>query len=157
MPVYFTLDGSNRFGTTAEDKNEYNYININSIYVKINATWAKQDVPYLFANQNNEIIINQGGNLTIQGSEDKDDPTVVCFAYKGMLINKGGVLQVPGYVTFTNSPESDSTPFKGIICYVGGNKKMLTSSSTVKIENCENNDYTTSAKQAEIQETNTGN
>ena len=158
MPVYFTLDGSNRFGTTAEDKNEYNYININSIYVKINATWAKQDVPYLFANQNNEININQGGNLTIQGSEDEDDLTVVCFADEGMLIKQGGVLQVPGYVTFRNSPESESTPFKGIICYVGGNKKMLTTSTDGKVQilHCENNSFG-SDKQTPIQATNTGN
>ena len=157
MPAYFTLDGSNKFGTTAEDKNEYNYVHINSIYVKISASWAKQDVPYLFANANNEININQGGNLTIQGSEVENDPTVVCFASYGMLIKEGGVLQVPGYVTFRNSPESESTPFKGIICYVGGNKKLLTGSTKVKMVNCENSNYSGSGKQSTIQETNTGN
>ena len=157
MPVYFTLDGSNRFGTTAEDKNEYNYVHINSRFVKISATWAKQTVPYLFANTGYPIEISQGGNLTIQGSEEEADPTVVCFASYGMKILKGGVLQVPGYVTFRNSPESESTPFKGIICYVGGETKLLTDSTKVKMLNCENSSYTSSDKQATIQTTNTGN
>ena len=158
MPAYFTLDGSNRFGTTAEDKNEYNYVHINSIYVKINATWAKQDVPYLYASANNEININQGGNLTIQGSEEEDDPTVVCFASYGMLIKQGGVLKVPGYVTFRNSPESESTPFKGIFIYAGGDRKLLIQNGNVKMVNWQAADkYDSAANQVIVQETNTGN
>ena len=75
-----------------------------------------------------------------------------------MLIKEGGVLQVPGYVTFRNSPESESTPFKGIICYVGGNKKLLTESGKVKISNCQAADtYSSAGKQSPIQEINTGN
>ena len=157
MPAYFTLDNSNTFGTTAEDKNDYNYVHINSIYVKISASWAKQDVPYLYASANNEININQGGNLTIQGSEDPDDPTVVCFASYGMLIKAGGVLKVPGYVTFRNSPESESTPFKGIFIYAGGNKKLLTENENVKMVNWQAADKFSSAdNQVVVQETNTG-
>ena len=158
IPSFFTLDNSNTFGTTDEEKNEYNYVHINSIYVKINATWAKQDVPYLYASENNEININPAGNLTIQGSEEEDDPTIVCFASYGMLIKQGGVLKVPGYVTFRNSPESESTPFKGIFIYAGGNRKLLIQNGNVKMVNWQAADkYDSAANQVIVQETNTGN
>lgn len=116
VPAFFSLDSSNTFGTTNETKNEYNYVHINSYQVKVNnAVWDKQNVPYLYVG-GNALEIYNGGKLTINGIDDQDDPTVLCFATKGLTIDTGGELDVNEYVTFTNSPESSGTKYNGLYC-----------------------------------------
>lgn len=116
IPVNFSLDDSNSFGTTEETKNKYNYVLINSSTVKTNVEWAKQDVPYLYV-LTSVLNINKSSKLTITGGEDEENPAVVCFATKGIDIDEGGELAVNNYVTFTNSPESSATKYLGIYLY----------------------------------------
>ena len=157
IPAHFTLDGSNTFGLTDEDKNEYNFVHINSNSIKVETTWAKQTVPYLFAGSN-RIAIQNGGILTIQGSQDEDDPTLVCFATDGFEIQTGGSLKLSNYITFSNRPGSE-TPFNGITCYINGKYMLLipNTSGTIKIENYQpSSTYSNTDRQSEIQTTNTG-
>ena len=156
IPSFFTLDNSNTFGTTDEEKNEYNLVFINSNEIKITASWSKQNIPYLYAGSN-YIAIKNGGILTIQGSSDANDPTMVCFATDGFQIQQGGQLNLSGNITFTNRPGSD-TPFNGIFCRAVNNNgssfyNYLTSSGTFIITNVKPN---TSGHTAPISSTNTG-
>lgn len=153
IPADFTLDDSNTFGTSEEEKNTYNYVQINSYQIKKDdVEWAKQDVPYIYVGSNYINLYggsSGNGKLTIKGGEDADHPNIVCFATVGIDVDKGGELDVEDFVLFRNSPESENTKFKGLYCakdykfQITSNtthsvqKVLLTPSSKIKIENYE--------------------
>lgn len=155
IPAHFSLDDSNTFGTSNEEKNEYNYVQINSYAIKKEVVWGNQDVPYLYVGSNRVNLYGASsgnGKLTIKGGEDADHPNTVCFATVGIGIDKGGELDVEDNVLFRNSPESESTKFKGLYCdtsrkYMTGTNSsisisqiILLPSSTIRIENYEPTD-----------------
>lgn len=135
IPAHFTLDASNTFGTSAEEKNEYNYVHINSCSIKTEAVWHKQNVPYLYVGVN-RINLNGSssgnGKLTIKGGEDAEHPNTICFATVGLGIDKGGELNVEDNVLFRNSPETEGTKFKGLYCDTS-RKYYISSSSSITI------------------------
>lgn len=155
IPADFTLDNSNIFGTSESDKNEYNYVQINSAAIKNTTVWYKQSIPYLYVGSSTTSTINIGtdsgtsGKLIIKGGSDSENPNLICFATAGINVNKMGVLDVEDYVTFSNSPESATTPFTGIYCDTSrkykqtGNpgisncsKIILTESTKILMKNC---------------------
>lgn len=115
IPFSFTLDDSNQFGLTEEEKNTYNYIHVIDTSIAKEYKWNKQSVPYLYPGTG-QLTIKDGGKLTINGSEDSENPALICFAQRGIKIEKGGNLSLTGNIKFTNSPLSSATKFDGIYC-----------------------------------------
>ena len=118
VPFFFSLDGSNQFGINTE-KNEYNYIHIIDADITKEVVWAKQSVPFLYAASGSGtgvLAIQDGGKLTIKGSDDAENPALICFAQRGIEVAKGGKLSLEGNIKFTNSPVSSATTFDGIYC-----------------------------------------
>lgn len=150
IPAFFSFSGTNKI-----KYNDYNYININSYNINNNVRWEKLDAPYISLNTS-EIKINSGATLTIEGGILPEVPNEICFGTKGIHIYKGGELDLTGYVTFRNSPESENTLFNGIYCAksykfkidktnISVSTVLLTPSEDFKIINYEPTDksYTT--------------
>ena len=149
VPPTFPVSPSNTFSD-----NEYEFVFINDETIDRDTVWNYLPIPYLFVSSSNKLTIKENVSFTINGGKDDNDVgtdsliTKVCFTNAGISIPKNSTLNVNDYVTFSNYPGSDND-FGGIYCttfrkwlksgttsnYPSTNTIMLTSSSTVKIEN----------------------
>lgn len=111
IPAFFSLKDTNTFVN-----NTYNYVHINYNHIKIATVWENVGVPYIYLYSSYPLNIDSAGSLTIVGGEDESKANKICISTHSMEINKGGKLILSDYVTFTNSPESSGTDFKGIYC-----------------------------------------
>jgi len=117
VPAYFSVSDTLTFGE-GDKANEYNMIHINSNTIKDQTVvWGHQTVPYIHPASSNKIDIQSGGTLTIKGGPDAEHPTVVEFDHNGLVISKGGKLNVEENIHFTNSEKSENNTFKGLYCY----------------------------------------
>ena len=112
--MYFlrTSDGQTPVGFL---KIREGYVLINYNHVSADTVWEYVGVPYLYV-YSYVLYIDNSAKLTIVGSKDKDTPNMICIATESLEIKEGGTLNLSDYITFSNSPESPGTTFKGLYC-----------------------------------------